>query len=398
MDITTMLFALALGNLSLAATLFFFEYARKKSFALSAWAVAKQCQAAAWLLLYLRASGVVPDAIAIPLGYAILFGGVALEAGALWEAGEHPRWRRATLWLLAPAIGLFVACYAIDQTALRTVASAFILGSFYLSGAAALACGGREASMLRRFLALATALLALLVAARGVMVLAMPDGWGWVSNNVLQVWSSAAFYLLMLINGFGYLLLTREQLQQEYDRLALVDALSGLPNRRGFFMALAPWLALARAPGVRSALILFQLDQFKRINDSYGHAAGDSALRAIVDVCKQHNRGSDQLSRMVGVQFAILLPRTGLAEAALVAERMRAAIKATPLKGGSAEISVSASFGVTTLREDDSSVSLLTRADAALQAARQGAGNRVIEAGVTAMPVAPASQATAAAA
>ncbi|MBC7454256.1 MAG: GGDEF domain-containing protein [Massilia sp.] len=394
MDITTMLFALALGNLSLAAALFFFEFARKKSFALSAWAVAKQCQAIAWLLLYLRASGVVPDAIAIPLGYAILFGGVALEAGALWEAGEYRRWRRATLCLLTLAIALFVFCYAIDESALRTVASSLILGSFYLSGAAALAFGGREASMLRRFLALATALLALLVAARGVMVLAMPGGWGWVSNNLLQVWSSAAFYLLMLVNGFGYLLLTREQLQQKYDRLALVDTMTGLPNRRGFFIALAPWLALAREPGVRSALILFQLDQFKRINDHHGHPAGDSALRAIVDVCKQHNRVGDQLSRMVGVEFAMLLPRTGLAEAALVAERMRAAIEATPVKGGSAVIGVTASFGVTTMRGDDSTVSLLTRVDAALQAAREGGRNRVIEAS---MPSAAAKPAAAAA-
>ena len=388
-----MLLALALGNLSLCAALFFFDDARKRSFALSTWAFAKQCQAAAWLLLYLRASGVVPDMIAIPLGYAILFTGVALEAGALWEAAERPRWRPVTLGVLIPAIGLFLACYASGQGTLRTVASALILGAFYLSGAAALALGWRDASMLRRFLALATALLALLVAARGLLLLAMPGGWGPVSHPLLQVWSSAAFYLLMLANGFGTLLLAREQLQRDFDRLALVDALTGLPNRRAFFIALAPWLALARQPGVRSALILFQLDQFKRINDIYGHPAGDMALHALVEVFKQHNRAGDQLGRMVGVEFAILLPRTGLAEAALVAERMRAAIEATPAKGARALFKVTASFGVTTMREDDSSVSLFTRADAALQAARAGGRNRVAEA---VMP--PAARVTSAAA
>jgi hypothetical protein len=139
MDITTMLFALALGNLTLCAALFFFEYERKKSLTLSTWTVAKQCQAAAWLLLYFRGSGVVADAISIPVGYSVLFAGVALEAGALWEAAERGQWRRPTLWLLIVAIGVFVTCYAIDETGLRTVASSLILGGFYLSGAVALA-------------------------------------------------------------------------------------------------------------------------------------------------------------------------------------------------------------------------------------------------------------------
>jgi diguanylate cyclase (GGDEF)-like protein len=386
MDITTMLFALALGNLSLCAALFFFEYERKKSLTLSTWAIAKQCQAAAWLLLYFRGSGVVPDAISIPLGYSILFAGVALEAGALWEAAERSQWRRATLWLLALSIGLFVACYVIDETGLRTVASSLILGGFYLSGAAALALGWRSASMLRRFLAIATALLALLVAARGVMVLTMPGGWGWISNTFLQLWSSAAFYLLMLLNSFGYLLLTREQVQNELERLAVVDALTDVPNRRGFFIALAPWLSLARRPGLPTALVLFDLDQFKRVNDSYGHPAGDTVLRAVLEVCKKQLRDSDQLGRLVGVEFAILLPRTGLPEAALVAERMRAAIEASPVKSERAMIGMTASFGVTTIRADDSTVSLFKRADEALRAAKAAGRNRVIEA---AMPAAP---------
>lgn len=384
MDITTMLFALALGNLTLCAALFFFEYERKKTLTLSTWAIAKQCQAAAWLILYFRGSGVVPDPVSIPLGYSVLFVGVALEAGAMWEAAERPLWRRLTLWLLIISIALFVACYAIDEAGLRTVASSLILGGFYLSCAAALALGWRNASMLRRFLVTGTALLALLVAARGVLVLTMPEGWGWISSNLLQLWSSAAFYLLMLLNGFGYLLLSREQVQQELERLAVVDALTDVPNRRGFFIALAPWLSLARRPGVPTALVLFDLDQFKRVNDSYGHPAGDTALRAVVEVCKRHLRDSDQLGRLVGVEFAILLPRTGLPEAALVAERMRAAIEANPVKSERAMIALTASFGVTTIRPDDSTISLFKRADQALAAAKAAGRNRVIEAAMPA--------------
>ncbi|MDB5754947.1 MAG: hypothetical protein JWR56_1375, partial [Massilia sp.] len=182
-----------------------------------------------------------------------------------------------------------------------------------------------------------------------------------------------------LLNGFGYLLLAREQLHQELERLEVVDALTDVSNRRGFFIALAPWISLARRPGVPTSLVLFDLDHFKRINDSYGHPAGDSVLRALADVCKKHLRDSDQLGRMAGVEFAILLPRTGLPEASLVAERMRAAIEASPVKSERAIIALTASFGVTTIRADDTSVSLFKRADDALRAAKAAGRNRVSE-------------------
>ncbi|MDB5959489.1 MAG: hypothetical protein JWP59_783, partial [Massilia sp.] len=222
--------------------------------------------------------------------------------------------------------------------------------------------------------------LALLVEARGVMVLAAPAGWGWISNGLLQLWSSAAFYLLMLLGAFGFLLLGRERLQSDAERLEVVDPVTSVPNRRGFYMALAPWLALARRPGVATALVVFDLDNFKRVNDSYGHAAGDTALRAVIDVCKHHLRDSDQLGRLAGVEFAILLPRTELAAAVVVAERMRAAVAATPSKSARAMIALTASFGVTVLRADDSTTSLFKRADDALQAAKQAGRNCVVAA------------------
>jgi hypothetical protein len=252
-DISTMLLALALGNLSVCAALFFFDHGRARSAAMRTWGSARQLQAAAWLLLYLRLGGILPDALAIPLGYCLLFFGVALEAGALWEADGKPQWRRATLWALVLAVGVFLACFAIDPGPLRQLAGALILGVAYLSSAAAFASGWRGASMLRRFLALAVGVLALLVAARGVLVLVAPGGWGWISNGLLQLWSSAAFYLLMLLGAVGFLLLGRERLQHDIERLEVVDIETGLANRRGLFLSLAPWLALARRPGLPTA-------------------------------------------------------------------------------------------------------------------------------------------------
>jgi diguanylate cyclase (GGDEF)-like protein len=173
------------------------------------------------------------------------------------------------------------------------------------------------------------------------------------------------------------LLMGREKLQRELARLQAVDPVTDVPNRRGFASLLAPWMALARRPGQPTALVSLDLDQFKRVNDGYGHAAGDVVLRHVAEVCKRQLRDSDQLGRLVGGEFAILLPRTNLDEAALVAERMRAAIESHPVKTERALISMTASFGVTTIRADDSAVTLFQRAGEAMQAAKKAGRNRV---------------------
>lgn len=372
-----MVLALALGNLALCAALFFFEHVDGRPAALSPWGWGRQYQAAGWLLLAIGAAGIMPEGLAFPVAYGLVFAGVAWEAGAQWERAGRPRWRRVVAPLLGLSIAAFVVCNLIDPIGLRALAASLILGGFYLAAALALARGWKEASMLRRFMSLSTGLLALVVGARGALVLAAPAGWGWMSNDLLRQLHSGALYLLMVLGAFGWLLLGRERLQGELARMEVVDPLTDVPNRRGFFQALGPWMALARRPGQPTALVLFDLDQFKRINDGYGHPAGDVVLAELAAACKRQLRDSDLLGRLVGVEFAILLPRTSLEDAAMVAERMRAAIEAQRVKTERAMISLTASFGVTTIRADDSNVTLLARADEAMRAAKEKGRNRV---------------------
>lgn len=381
-----MILALALGNLTLCAVLYCFTDRHGVTLGLSPWGGARQAQAVAWLVLYFGAMGVLPEALALQCGYVLLIAGVGREAGAQWEAAGRLRWRRIGVPLIVVALLIYLACSMVDMLGLRTVVLSLILGGLYLVGAAALLRGWRRASGLQRMLALATLVLALVVAARGLLVLFSPDGWSWLNNKLLRQVAPIAFYLLALVNAFGLLLLGREQLQGELVRLETVDPLTQVPNQRGFFGLLAPWMALARRPGLPTALLLLDLDQFKRVNDSYGHAAADAVLRNVVEACRRQLRDSDALGRMVGVEFAILLPRTSLVDAAMVAERIRAAIAATPVKAERALIGMTASFGVTTIRPDDSTVSLLARADVALRAAKDGGRNRVEQAPAAVVP------------
>ena len=379
MDIKTLVLALALGNLSLCAALFFFEYERKKSFSMSTWALAKQCQAVAWCLLYLR--GVLPDFFAILLGNSLLFAGMALDAGALWQAAGKSGWRRRLLPALGVAVLLFALCYIFEVAPLlRSAGGSLIVAGFFLSGVAALSLKWREASMLRRFLAVAMGVLSLLIGARGVLAAFVPD----FDAQRMQLAGFGALYLMMLTNAFGYLLLSREKLGGELARLEVVDPATGVPNRRGFYQALAPWMALARRPGLPTALVVLNVDDFKRVNDSYGHPVGDAVLKSVVDICRQQLRDSDLMGRLGGAEFAILLPRTSLVDALMVAERIRAAVSTLPVKTEKAVLNLTASLGVTTIRAEDSTVALFKRADEALQAAKEAGRNRVMAAPETA--------------
>jgi diguanylate cyclase (GGDEF)-like protein len=378
MDIKTLVLALALGNLSLCAALFFFEYESKKSLTLSTWAIAKQCQAVAWFLLYFR--GVVPELLSGPVANAVLLAGLALDAGALWEGHGRSRWRRYLYPALALATGVLLAFHVLDTSpAVRLAFGSLFVGFFFLAGVLALARDWQGGSMLRRFLVVSMAVLTLVVTGRGLLTAAYPDGLSWVSPNLMLLIGFSGFYLMMLTNAFGYLLLSREKLQAELARLEIVDPLTDVPNRRGFYQALAPWMALARRPGQPTAMIILSLDQFKRVNDSYGHAAGDAALKTMVETCKQQLRDSDLMGRLGGAEFAIQLPRTSLEDALMVAERMRRAIEAMPVKTERAIIKLTASMGVTVIRADDSTVSLFKRADEALQAAKVRGENQVAQ-------------------
>ncbi|WP_373991497.1 GGDEF domain-containing protein [Duganella sp. BuS-21] len=388
MDIKTLLLALALGNLSLCAALFFYRLEARRSGtdtlvadcarAHATWTWAKQCQAVAWTLLYFR--GDLADFLTIPLANAVLFAGFALDAAALWEQAGRRVWRQYLLPALGAAIGVYVGAWLLQVPAgVRIAIGSVAAALFFVAGAAALGRGWRNGTALRRYLVLLMLVLSAAVVARGLWSLLSTDVSG-VSALAVQGAGIAAFYLMMLGNAFGYLLLGREQAQAELARLEVVDPLTDVPNRRGFYQALTPWIALARRPGMSTALIILNLDQFKRVNDSYGHPAGDMVLKAMVDVCKKQLRDSDQMGRLGGAEFAILLPRTSLEDAGMVAERIRNAVAALPVKAEKAVIGMTASLGVTVIRAEDSTVSLFKRADAALQAAKLGGSNRVVEA------------------
>ena len=178
-------------------------------------------------------------------------------------------------------------------------------------------------------------------------------------------------------------LLTRANvsLKQREERMtetALTDALTGLGNRRRLDQALATEIARVRRSGGTLSAIMADIDHFKRINDQYGHAAGDKVLVRLGTILKSQSRQTDIAARFGGEEFVVLLPQTAVAQALLKAEQLRKAIAA----GFTQQFPnpVTSSFGVAELSTGEGGESLLRRADGALYQAKQAGRNRVIAA------------------
>ena len=170
----------------------------------------------------------------------------------------------------------------------------------------------------------------------------------------------------------------RWQQVSELKRLATTDQLTGLGSRSHFMDSAEGELRRADRFNRDLAVLMLDIDFFKRINDQHGHAAGDEALRVFSRVLGKETRAVDLLGRIGGEEFAVVLPETGLEAALHIAERVRAAVEqASFVFHHSAPIRFTVSIGVALLQVGDSLDSLLARADNALYQAKHAGRNRV---------------------
>ncbi|WP_041785553.1 ligand-binding sensor domain-containing diguanylate cyclase [Rhodospirillum centenum] len=211
---------------------------------------------------------------------------------------------------------------------------------------------------------------------------------GWYQTNAFRALMVmlAALLVVAIVQGRTSVLRRRQaQLQKEVaertrelelanrrlEQLANTDPLTGILNHRAFWAALeAEWDRACRYGRVFSVLQI-DMDHFKRVNDTYGHAAGDAVLQTLTDRVGRLLRSVDRFGRLGGEEFAVLLPDTGYEGAVQVAERILDAIRTEPVLFEGTAIPISASIGGSSLRPDDANVNvILHRADAALYAAK----------------------------
>ncbi|CAN5267639.1 hypothetical protein BH11PSE11_BH11PSE11_27950 [soil metagenome] len=164
------------------------------------------------------------------------------------------------------------------------------------------------------------------------------------------------------------------------EHLARTDMLTGLNNRRAFSELGAALLNLHRRRGDPVAVIMLDIDHFKKINDSRGHAAGDAALQHLSHLLRECQREADVCGRLGGEEFAILLPGAGLDDARMIAEKIRQRVADAPVEFEGKMIPMTASFGVAgvdTPHGEHLLEDMLRQADALLYRAKEGGRNRV---------------------
>ncbi|NJB67849.1 diguanylate cyclase (GGDEF)-like protein/PAS domain S-box-containing protein [Desulfobaculum xiamenense] len=172
----------------------------------------------------------------------------------------------------------------------------------------------------------------------------------------------------------------RKRLETELKRMATTDPLTGANNRRCFLERAGQELHRSQRYGTPPAFLMLDIDHFKTINDTYGHAAGDEVLKALVRVCKHVLRESDLFGRLGGEEFAALVIESDRDNAMRAAERLREELERTAVSYEHHDITFTVSIGMATILPEETDIDcIMARADKALYAAKHAGRNRVAE-------------------
>ena len=164
---------------------------------------------------------------------------------------------------------------------------------------------------------------------------------------------------------------------EEQRQKALIDPLTGLPNRAAWSERLEHDVQAWQATGEPLCLAILDLDHFKRINDSYGHLAGDKVLKIVANVLRTRLRGRDFIARFGGEEFVLLLPGSALAAGHASSDHLRAAVEACPFHFKGERVTVTVSIGISAFQTGDLAEAVLKRADQALYRAKAQGRNQV---------------------
>lgn len=340
---------------------------------LARWNLGLGLFAVAWLLFALRAF--LPPIVGVAFADALLLCGLCSQCAALLEFGEH----RVPGWLVpGPALLLFVLLVPLlgNYPLLTLVVSAVYAVAFGALAVATVRLAERAGAV--RWLSSA-----ILVGAGAALMARAVDIWLRPEQSPAVFTASAlhgiAFIMLLAVTvstSFSFLVMQRRRSEARVQHLAMYDGLTELYNRRAFRELAERELARARRVSEPTALLMLDIDHFKRVNDTWGHAAGDRVLSDFAQRLRAALRAGDLPGRYGGEEFCVLLPATCLEGACVVAERIRGAVSAKPL--GALPAATMASVGATASADSGCSIDeLLAQADAALYRAKRGGRNRV---------------------
>ena len=378
-DIPTILLTFPVVALSMALAVLIVAWGQPRGDGLLHWGAGVLMVALAFplFILNIRVDGAFPilmvaGNVVLSLSYAL-----SLEAISRFYGRRCPRLRT----LLPVALAAAGSLVFMRQNEVRVALGGVLFA--IQGGMVAHEALRRDNGVLERgsrLLAIGAGMVAVLYVQRAAGVLL---GWTDVAQlqlpHAMQVGSQLMGLAGLVFTTLGFILMGKERADAEHQKLARLDMLTGVPNRRALMDGLERMFAQASRDQRPVALLMVDIDHFKRVNDTYGHLAGDAVLVAVATCLSQGLRAQDAMGRYGGEEFLIVLPGTDTAGAARLAEHLRQRVEKMVVPWAGQEVRVSISIGVHAQVPDGASRAdaMIETADQAMYAAKRAGRNRV---------------------
>lgn len=371
-DIQTFLLALGIGNIGFAILMAGYTHGDARNPGLQLWMWARLGMGLTQLVGWARPMLDLPLLGGLEgIGWIVA---VSLEMAAYCVFFGFTRWGRMLLPIALLSCAMVVA--AGSRGASHAELSAMVAGVVALFAAAMawVLLRRRHASLLQRIIGINDALFAVAVSLWAGSTLL---GRGPFDQMLAREAAYLAGYLLMIVNGFGFLLLCKQKDDERMARLACTDSLTGLPNRHAFLERAESARLAAQRQRQPLALMMIDIDHFKQINDRWGHASGDDALIVFARTAREVMRAHETIGRLGGEEFAMMLPCTDIDAALHAAQRLRLAVREATVITSGPRYTMTVSIGVVVLDPNEDLSAALARADHALYAAKRDGRDRV---------------------
>jgi diguanylate cyclase (GGDEF)-like protein len=381
LDTRSLIVASLLDSALLGAISLMFAGAQRGTRAIGSWGAAMLVLAAGQLGIALR--GVIPDFFSIAVANTTIVYALVLALGSLKLLRGAAR-GDALGWMLALLLFVLLAIFSeiVPNYRIRVVLISSALSVLFVRLARELRREiPPECRSSYRFTELVMWAVAAMTIARAASTI-IEQSSDLLAPGMLRSTTFLLYAGFTTAATLGVMWIEIQRLERDLIRSARIDGLTGVLNRSTFLEEFGREVSRSEREGSLFSLAIFDLDNFKRLNDRYGHPEGDRALRSVVDSMRATIRRHDLLGRYGGEEFALLMPNTGKETAIRVAERIRGEIDLAGFRIGGERIDLTVSGGVATFQLDGFDWdSLLIAADNALYAAKDAGRNRIVAAG-----------------
>lgn len=349
LDMKTAFISVVLGHLFTVILISAYRYGHKKDRLINTFYASKWLEVIGWGLVIFRGS--IPDYISLGLVNSILFVGIAAETIALsmvQYAYNRQVKRRYIAFTLFSIIGFNLLVF-LDSTEDARIAFASFCTGMLLVYPVYRMITGSYTSKLKRLMGYLYVIVVIGLFGRALLTLFTDQSMGFFTPSVYQALSFLSLYLIMILENTGFILLYKEQADERLIRMAAYDDLTATLNRRTFIeQAEGVLTQLSRSKSAVS-FILFDIDYYKTINDTYGHIAGDRLLAGMSALIQEKLKDVGLVGRFGGDEFAILLPGMNEEESDAAAEELRQSVEDMQLP--SIPVHVTISMGIVTLNK-----------------------------------------------